>query len=124
MRPRDQAKIAQLFLNNGRWGNEQIVTESWVKQSIQGQNFFWGPRRAYGYLWYSKTFGWRNSVDTFYASGPGGQKFLYAPDLSLVIVINTGNYHQPLDIHRQSYDIVARIIDIASDLGERFTDGS
>ncbi len=39
----DMAKIGYLFLNNGRWGNTQIVSADWVSQSTQTQvNNPWG----------------------------------------------------------------------------------
>src|SRR5207249_3859194 len=37
MRARDMAKIGQLLLNGGRWGEEQIVSEEWVKESTKQQ---------------------------------------------------------------------------------------
>jgi CubicO group peptidase (beta-lactamase class C family) len=33
LRPRDMAKLGQLFLNNGRWHGKPIVSEAWVKES-------------------------------------------------------------------------------------------
>ena len=121
--PRDLIKIGQLYLNKGRWGEQQIVFESWVSESERSRNLFWGPRRAYGYLWYKKSFGWFDSIDGYFASGMGGQKLLYAPELSLVVLITTGNYDASRTVQLQSFDILARIIAIAADRGERFTDG-
>ena len=37
LRPRDMAKIGQLFLNGGRWQEKQIVSEKWVKESTKQQ---------------------------------------------------------------------------------------
>lgn len=93
MRPRDLAKIGQLVLDRGAWGESRVVSSEWLDQSFT-------PRvRAndeldYGYHWWlgkSKADGrpW------FGAFGNGGQRLFIVPGLELVVVITAGNYNQP-----------------------------
>jgi len=50
LRSRDLAKIGQLFLNNGNWQGNQIISEKWIQESTKERiklNGFWGW--GYGY---------------------------------------------------------------------------
>jgi CubicO group peptidase (beta-lactamase class C family) len=86
LRPRDMAKIGLLFLDGGRWHGEQLIPQAWTEESTRGHL----PAIAgatYGYHW------WRtdtpvkaDSVETFLASGYGGQKINVYPALNAVII--------------------------------------
>lgn len=84
---RDMAKIGYLYLNNGRWGEAQIVPADWVKESVQHhapQNPFGSPVAGYGYLWYPLhvPFG-----DFFQTLGAYSQLIHVVPATKLVVVI-------------------------------------
>jgi CubicO group peptidase (beta-lactamase class C family) len=86
LRARDMAKIGLLYLNGGRWNGEQLVPQSWVEESIQA-HVAASAGAEYGYQW------WRigvpvglRSVDTYFASGYGGQQINVFPELGLVVV--------------------------------------
>ena len=51
----DMAKIGYLFLNNGRWGDAQIVPADWVAASTEAHtaNPYGIPNIGYGYLWWT-----------------------------------------------------------------------
>jgi CubicO group peptidase (beta-lactamase class C family) len=97
MSARDLARFALLYLNNGRWGDRQIVPEQWIKDSTRpySQSGF-GP--GYGYLW------WTGFVDnsvvpvvklppgTFFAWGYGGQFAFVMPAYDLIIVNRDAHY--------------------------------
>jgi CubicO group peptidase (beta-lactamase class C family) len=93
MRPRDLAKIGQLVLGRGTWGDSQLVPSEWLDQSLT-------PRvRAtddleYGYHWWlGKS---RNSDQPWMAAfGNGGQSLIIVSRLQLVVVITAGNYNKP-----------------------------
>lgn len=102
----DLARIGYLFLHNGQWGDQQIVAESWVKQStapvvadVNSKNEM--PDSGYGYQWWvpsSKPF-------IFACNGYGGQFLMVAPEYDLVVVFNGWNIHyneNPLS----SYDVL------------------
>lgn len=90
----DLARIGYLFLHNGKWGDQQIVSEQWVKQSITPVVADINPANeksnsGYGYQW------WVPSVEPFiYAcNGYGGQFLMVAPEYDLVVVFNGWNIH-------------------------------
>ena len=86
--PRDMAKIGYLYLNGGKWGEKQIVSKQWIKESLkprfktQDQQVITGPTE-YGYLWWLKDI---KGYPSFFASGRGGQFIIIIPDLDMVIV--------------------------------------
>lgn len=87
---RDAAKIGFLYLNNGVWDGEQIVTQEWVEIStrkhvdgfstVNGGNIGGG---SYGYQWWVAE---ANGYDLYRATGYGGQFVYVVPELDLVVV--------------------------------------
>ena len=93
MLPRDLAKIGQLILDRGRWGDSQVVPSEWLDQSFTprvrandtfefGYHWWLGKSRKDGRPWMG-------------AFGNGGQSLFIAPSLELVVVTTAGNYNQP-----------------------------
>jgi CubicO group peptidase (beta-lactamase class C family) len=76
---RDYAKIGRLYLNGGNWNGKQIISPSWVKQSITPSNRA-GSASYYQYQW------WIPSKGTFLAQGILGQYIYVDPSKNLVIV--------------------------------------
>ena len=90
---RSLAKIAQLFLQKGRWQDEQVVPATWVEESIR-------PRyptgaagdEAYGYLWWSQPYTFEEkSLRAYFGKGFGGQRPIFLPELDMVIVLTGWN---------------------------------
>ena len=75
---RDLARFGQLFLQKGRWGNEQILPEKWVEESTMAHSQM--GEKGYGYMW------WTYSEGTYAAAGYMGQRVLVIPKYQLVIV--------------------------------------
>ena len=51
--PRDMAKLGVLYLNNGKWGDNQVIPANWVEESTRNQL----PdtvNNKYGYWWWPK----------------------------------------------------------------------
>ena len=89
LKPRDIAKIGQLFLDEGRWQGQQIVDPAWVQASLTAYTSI-DANTDYGYLW------WTRELAThrlWYASGYGGQYIFLIPAEEVMIVINA-NYTQ------------------------------
>jgi CubicO group peptidase (beta-lactamase class C family) len=88
---RDFAKLAQLMLNQGRWGNKQILSREWVRRS--GAPLRNLGTQQYGYLWNSIEYDYHGrKVRAVFAGGNGGQISMAIPELDLVVAYTGGNY--------------------------------
>lgn len=98
LRPRDMAKIGQLYLQKGVWNGNRIVSENWVTEStlesIQvppSKNPIPGFIKSYGYQWWRGTFS-NGNTETYFAAGWGGQFIFVIPDIDMVTVITAGDF--------------------------------
>jgi CubicO group peptidase (beta-lactamase class C family) len=89
---RDMAKFGLLYLNEGNWNNQQIISEEWVEQSLKKHSVVQGV--DYGYLWWNKYLE-ADGVKyySFGAQGNGGQKIYVWQEQKMVTVITGGNYN-------------------------------
>jgi CubicO group peptidase (beta-lactamase class C family) len=108
---RDLAKIGFLYLNNGYWNSQSIVSEYWVKESTAQQiQAFSHPiygTFGYGYQWWVKKV---DDCSSFRAWGRRGQFIVIVPELDLVIAVTskTAQPHPPTSIHYSPlFDLVA-----------------
>ena len=89
MLPRDMAKFGQLYLNEGSWKGQQIISSLWVQKSITEQI----SGSNYGLHWKLTEIG---AYKSFYASGFGLQRIFVIPELDTVIVFTQNWYkNQP-----------------------------
>ncbi len=51
MRPRDMAKLGQMYLNGGRWNGESIVSKDWVTESTR-EHIISVNSPNYGFQWW------------------------------------------------------------------------
>ena len=79
-RARDFAKIGRLYLNKGNWNGRQIVSESWVAQSVKLDTSN-GSAWYYQYQWWLPT-----KTGDFMANGILGQYIYVNPESNLIIV--------------------------------------
>jgi CubicO group peptidase (beta-lactamase class C family) len=112
----DFAKYGQLYKNNGRWNDKQLLPAAWVRQSFSHQKVIPGrTNEYYGYLFWNKTYRIGNqSHETYYCSGNGGNKIFVFKDQPLVIVVtakayNTGYAHSQVDKMMEEYILPAVI---------------
>ncbi|HXZ59120.1 MAG TPA: serine hydrolase [Steroidobacteraceae bacterium] len=102
---RDLLKIAQLYLDGGRWAGKRIVSEAWVKASTTPHAQI-DEATNYGYLWWLKSFGTGGKAHAaFFMSGNGGNKVVAIPDLDLAVVVTSTNYNTR-GMHEQSERIL------------------
>ena len=102
---RDLLKIAQLYLDGGRWQAKQIVSEAWVKASTTPHAQI-DEKTNYGYLWWLKSFGAEGKAHAaFFMTGNGGNKVVAIPDLDLAVVITSSNYNSR-GMHEQTEKIL------------------
>lgn len=102
---RDLLKVAQLYLNGGRWNGRQIVSGEWVKASTTPHAQI-DESTNYGYLWWLKSFGPPGHEHTaYFMSGNGGNKVVVIPDLDMAAVITSTNYNSR-GMHEQTEKIL------------------
>ena len=85
LRPRDMCKLGQLYLNNGKWNDQQVVSKKWIEASTQ-PHF---GNIEYGYHWRLMTF---QDNPCYYATGFGLQRIFVFPTLDLIIVLTQSHY--------------------------------
>ena len=95
----DMAKFGQLFLNNGAWNGEQIISDQWIKDSTSVQFDRNSGSADYGYQWWVRTFG-NNNYPAYFAQGHYGQYIFVVPDLDLVVAI-TSHYEGSSSVYWQ-----------------------
>ena len=82
----DMARFGLLFLNNGKWKNEQLISESWIQMALKPSV----PNVNYGYMWWLNKKGSRHweglSEAIYYAAGFGGNFIVIDKENDLVVV--------------------------------------
>lgn len=75
---RDMAKFAQMYLNEGIHNGKQILSKSWIIESIAMNS------NQYGYLWWLRE---EDGIFSYCAMGDGGNMICCIPKQDLVVVI-------------------------------------
>ena len=84
MRTEDMAKLGQLFLQNGRWADAQLLAPSFAAEATTARNGGGPPSGLpYGYLWWVVPS--TSPRQTFMASGFSGQFIWVHPALDMVV---------------------------------------
>jgi len=82
----DMARFGLLFLNDGKWKQERLISEDWIKMAIAPSK----PNVNYGYMWWLNKKGDRHweglSENIFYAAGFGGNFIVVDKENDLVVV--------------------------------------
>ena len=82
----DHARFGLLFLRDGIWGDERLISSGWIKKMrLPSEN-----NSSYGYMWWLNR-GQRKwdglPENIYYGSGFGGNYVVVVPDNDLVIVV-------------------------------------
>ena len=82
----DMARFGLLFLNNGKWKQERLISENWIKIAVSASE----PNANYGYMWWLNNKGDRHweglSENIYYAAGFGGNFIVIDKENDLVVV--------------------------------------
>lgn len=82
----DMARFGLLFLNNGKWKQERLISENWINMAISASE----PNVNYGYMWWLNNKGdrhWKGlSENIYYAAGFGGNFIVIDKENDLVVV--------------------------------------
>ncbi|HET7091274.1 MAG TPA: serine hydrolase [Anaerolineae bacterium] len=90
LHPQDAAKLGYLWLNQGNWDGQQIVSREWVTQSTIGHFSGTGRKEDYGYGWWVAPAD--ESPNYFLAAGRGGQRIQVFAEGNLIIVTTGGGF--------------------------------
>ena len=89
---RDLARFGQLYLQEGRWGDRQVVPAAWVRESVKVRSVT-GNKMGYGYLWWiyepgalGASFPVLDRMAVYLARGTGGQAVFVIPQAEMVVV--------------------------------------
>ncbi len=86
--PESAAKIGYLWLHQGNWNGQQIVSQSWVLDSVRRHSTKVDHDSGYGY-------GWWINMSYYFAAGREGQEICVIPTLNTVVVTTGGGFDIP-----------------------------
>ncbi|MDJ0904890.1 MAG: serine hydrolase [Woeseiaceae bacterium] len=96
LRPRDLAKFGQLYLDNGAWQGQQLISAGWIADTVVRRvdiSSWASYSEAYGFQWWLDDMVYdAQAVDTWVTSGYGGQYLFVIPSLDLVVAFTGQNY--------------------------------
>jgi CubicO group peptidase (beta-lactamase class C family) len=114
--PRDMAKIGYMYLNNGHWDNQVILTEDWVKKTLSVSPGYLSEGTVITNIHEQRVYGgsiWLNKKvksdlgkpypyspeDMYLAIGHDGQLIIVLPTQKMVIARtgNDGEYNSKID---------------------------
>ncbi len=91
----DFAKFGRLFLKQGNWNGQQLISREWVAQATQDSGLLKDAPFYYGYMWWGKKCDGRAD---FFADGDHGQLIYVSQGKNLIIVRNGERYGLPDEI--------------------------
>ncbi|MFW9788945.1 MAG: serine hydrolase domain-containing protein [Candidatus Thorarchaeota archaeon] len=89
--PRDMAKFGLLYINNGTWDDQQIVSAGWVYNSSHGPPTPY-TQVSYGYQWWIDDY-----RDWYSARGYNGQFIFVIEEHDIVVVFSSDNEDGPYE---------------------------
>ena len=82
MPPRELAKVAQCVCDSGKWNNQQIVPEEWLREALTTRVANIHENIGFGYFW------WVNQKEGYvFMWGHGGQYAIIYPGKELLVII-------------------------------------
>lgn len=100
--PRDMAKLGYLYLQDGQWAGQQIVSPEWVNEATYTHVDLEGVQ-GYGYQWWTFP-----SISAYMALGRYGQAIIVIPEHELVIVTTAAlENHDPIFLLIEQYILPA-----------------
>jgi CubicO group peptidase (beta-lactamase class C family) len=111
MTPRQMLAFGELYLNRGRAGTRQILSESFIEASFVGRGRSRISGNEYGYGWWSREMAGRK---TYYAWGFGGQFIFLVPSLDLVVIsTSAATVSEDRRSHRRTVDEIVEHLVVA-----------
>lgn len=97
LRSLDYAKFGQLYKNNGKWKNQQLIPENWVEKSLSKLvTQPYNESSFYGYLFWNRIYSVNGKdYEVSFCTGYGGNKIFIFKDIPFVIVITAQAFGLP-----------------------------
>ena len=115
----DFAKLGILVVNEGKWGEQRIISSEFNKRLIERKAFeisdYFPLSDAYGMLWYkaNRKFG-EKQFEYIFASGSGGNHLVVIPEEEMVIALTSSAYG-PGYGQRRTFNIMKKILEAYKD---------
>ncbi len=109
---RDFARIGKLYLQKGKWNNEQIVDSNWVNISTESNGLndeFGNQTDYYGYQWWVLK---NAKVPAFYCRGILGQYIIVVPSKNTIIV-RLGKKRGDKKVNNHPYEVIQFVNELA-----------
>ena len=95
---RDYAKFGYLYLRNGTWNGEQVISKDWIDKTRTPSKHTYNSYS--NKFWHVNKY-WKNAYnfpkDTYYCAGFGGQYILIIPSKDLIVVRLGETYNTSTD---------------------------
>jgi CubicO group peptidase (beta-lactamase class C family) len=111
LRPSDLLKFGQLYLQQGKWMNRQLIPAERIASSTETAIQAEAPRRGgYGWHWWTDSYthpangSVPSILEYYYARGYGGQFVYVLPELDTVVVLTQDQHSRqkpPMDVFRE-----------------------
>ncbi len=96
LKTRDLVKFGQLYLNNGDWQGQQLISADWIADTVVRRVDIssWATySEAYGFQWWLDDLNFQGQlVETWITAGYGGQYMFVIPSVDLVVAFTGHNY--------------------------------
>jgi CubicO group peptidase (beta-lactamase class C family) len=118
LKAEDFAKIGLLYMQNGRWADENILPDGWVGSTFTPQiDTGFSVTIDYGLHWWLPAYVAEGQpISAAMATGNGGQTLLLFPEHDLLIVILAGYYNQIVEMvtlpHRLAQEYILPAVGI------------
>lgn len=120
---RDMARIGLLMLRNGKWKNEQVIPETWVKEmTMQRTSYKEAQKNApilkedgldlgYGYMWWLI----ENTEDdrlknAYSAQGALGQNITIYPEIDVVLAFKTKSTYKRRNSIQTQMEVIKKTV--------------
>lgn len=87
---RDLARFGLLYLNNGEWNGNKIISKEWIENSFTPYSYSKLDDSEYGYLWWIQSI--NDSIVSYSARGWGGHCITILPEMDMVFVMRSDTY--------------------------------
>ncbi len=96
----DMARIGYLYLNDGKWNEDQILPEGWVAETVRlhvsgTDTSGFDDNRGYGYQWWLIPYSGKQASHYLAGIGYGGQYIFVVPEKKIVTVFTGWNIYGP-----------------------------